>query len=65
MILNVRNPDPARVESRLNFSAKLPHRPPTKVGNFLTSTQEIKFSDQILTKKITIAQKKILTYLAI
>ena len=29
-------------ESRLNISAKLPHRPLTKISNFLSSTREIK-----------------------
>ena len=58
VILNVRNPDPARVESRLNFSAKLPHRPPTKVGNFLTSTREIKIFRPNFNKKNYYCTKK-------
>ena len=36
------NPYSSRGESRLFSSAKLPHRPPTKIGNFLTSTRKIK-----------------------
>ena len=36
------NPLTSGGESRLNFSDKLPHRLPTKVGNFLTSTHKIK-----------------------
>jgi len=39
---NERNIDGPGGESRLNFSAKLPHRPRTKIGNFLTSAIEFK-----------------------